>query len=93
MACGSCGQKKKYNPVRAPTAPPTPRVVPKAIPKPQVQVQVVPKAIPNAKARGRFCEKCGWTCKTIRYTDPVTGVLKESEGCTNKRCQDYTILK
>lgn len=90
MACGGCGQKKQYNPVRSPV-PLAPRAVPKTIPKPQIQV--TPKAIPNPKARGRFCEKCGWMTKIIRYTDPVTGVLKESKGCTNKRCVDFTTLK
>ena len=92
MGCGSCGQKKQYNPIRTPVPQaPVPRVAPRTVPKPQIQV--IPKAIPNQKTRGRFCEKCGWMAKTIRYTDPVTGVLKESKGCTNKRCPDYTTLK
>ncbi len=37
----------------------------------------------------KFCNKCGWVVKTVKFVDRQSNAIVEKTTCTNKQCIDY----
>lgn len=48
-----------------------------------------PSSPPRQKQMMRFCNKCGWMIRKVRYTDPGTSIIVEKSVCTNRNCPNY----